>query len=158
MSGYSEPRLIAGASIIDDTIIRDLEIFQKIGYRNYIQLHRKYPFYFKYFAECDNLNDGIGYVPASILLFVSDDPKTIKCDIVKTIYYNIWFSPNSDLVFESKDIIQCRPTEFENTVSIWIFICIVIVSLIVLAIYILIKSPHTSKLLNISKFEFNNPY
>lgn len=158
MSIYLEPRLFADGSVIENTIIRDSEIFQNVGYKNYIQLHRKYPGYFKYFSECDNITDGIGHVPSPILLYTCNDPKILKSDIVKTIYYKKWFSENSNLVLECKDKIICRPTEFENTTSIWIFICIIIVTLIFFAVYILAMSPHADKLLNLSNYELNIPY
>lgn len=158
MTIYIEPKLIANAAVIGDCIIRDIDIFQNVGYRNYIQLHRKFPNYFKYFIECDNITDCIGYIPSDISLIISDDPEILKKDIVKTIYYNVHISNNSDLVLKCKDKILCKPTEFENTTSIWLFICIIIVSLIVFAIYILINSPHSDKLFNISDITLLYPH
>lgn len=150
-SFYVEPKLIADSAIIGNVIIKDSDIFKNVGYKNYVQLTTKYPGYFKYFKECDNITDGIGYIPISISIFTSDDPEKIKKDIVKTIYYGEWISNNSDLVLDCKDKILCNPTEFESTTFIWIFICIILITLLFFSTYILIKSPHVYKLLNISE-------
>lgn len=155
---FTEPKLIGDSAVIDNTIIKDSEIFQKIGYKNYVQLQRKYPNYFKYFTECDSVTDCIGFIPSNISLYITDDPNIIKCDIVKTIYYKVWVSPVSDLILNSTDKVLCNPTEFENTTSITIFIYIILVSLIVFAIYILTISPYMVKLMKTKNFELNNPY
>lgn len=158
MTTYVEPKLIGNAAVIGDIVIKDSEIFQNVGYKNYIHLHRKYPNYFKFFTECNNITSEFGYLPSDISLRVSDDPEILKKDIVKTIYYNKWFSNNSNLVFECKDKISCKPTEFEDSTSIWVFICIIIISLIVFAIYILSNSSHIDKLFDISNISSFHPY
>lgn len=145
---YLEPQLYGDTSIIDNKFIRDSDIFKHVGYKNYIMLHRKYPYYFKKFEECSNITEGIGYIPGEINLLISDDPERIKKDIVKTMYYGVWFSENSDLVFFSKDKLICKPTDFESDVNIWIFICIIMISLIIFAIYIMTKSTHLNKIIN----------
>ena len=136
-----EPLLTIDNSIIDNTIIKDSDIFQHIGYKNYIQLNRKYPLYFKYFDECKVNEEHIGNIPGNISLLISDNPDKIKKDIVKTIYYGKWFSDNSDLVLNYKDKILVKPIEVEETTPILIFVFIIIVLLFIFATYIIIKSP-----------------
>lgn len=141
-----EPLIRNGTSYINGQIINDSDIFRYIGYNNYIMLYRKYPFYFKYFKECDTLSEGIGSIPGEINLFISDNPYDIKSDIIKTIHYKTYISPNSYLV-KDFNFTTNKPTELDDTISIWIFICIIIISLLVFSVYVFIISPTSRKFL-----------
>jgi len=141
-----EPILFTGTSIIDNHIINDSDIFLHIGYENYVILNRKYPYYFKFFNECNTKNDKIGKIPGYLDVFFKYSIEEIKKDIIKTIYYKKYISEISDLVINFK-ICDTKPKEFENTISIWIFICIIIVSLLFFSVYILVKSEKINKII-----------
>lgn len=142
------PIIALGTSYIDGRIINDSEIFYRVGFDNYIMLQRKYPLFFKWFKECETKVDDIGIVPGDISLITIGNAIDIKSDIVKTIFYDTYISPNSDLikVIPHKNI---RPTEMTETTSVWIFICIVMVSLLVFVIYIMVTSDVTKNIITI---------
>ena len=130
-------KLFENQSIINGRIIYDKEILENIGSENYIMLSRKYPKYFKMFPECRTLSYNGCWQPGIINITISNDPEIIKLDIVKTIFYKIRFSNNSDLVKEKVDY---KVTEIESSVSIWIIICMIFVILIFLSIFIIYDS------------------
>lgn len=140
-----EPIIRLGTSYIDGNIINDSDIFLNVGYDNYIMLYRKYPHFFKYFKECDTKIDKIGMIPGDIELITVGDAHDIKSDIIKSIYYKTFISSNSYLVKEAKGEIK-HLVELEDTTTMWIFICIVMVSLLVLSVYIFIVSDSTKNL------------
>ena len=142
-----EPIIRLGTSYINGEIINDSDIFLHVGYENYIMLYRKYPQFFKYFKECDTKIDNIGMIPGQIALITVGDANDIKSDIIKTIYYKTYISSNSYLINNMKETIK-RPTELEDTTSMWIFICIVMVSLLVFSVYIFIISNATKDFIN----------
>lgn len=135
-----EPLITNGTSYINGQIINDSDIFRYVGYDNYIMLYRKYPHYFKYFKECDTKSEGIGTIPGYINLFISDNPQKIKSDIIKTIHYKTYISTNSYLV-KDFEFITDKPTELDDTTSIWIFICIILISLLFFSAYIFTVCP-----------------
>uniref|UniRef100_A0A6C0BEF9 Uncharacterized protein n=1 Tax=viral metagenome TaxID=1070528 RepID=A0A6C0BEF9_9ZZZZ len=132
----NEPDLFTGTSHIDGTYYHDSDILKYIGLENYIMLLRKFPSYFIYFDEFSAyFNSDELYIPGYINLYISDDPRTVKSEIIKTIHYKQYFFKNSFLVNKEEENIELK--EKNNTVFIWIFICIIIVSLIFISIYVL---------------------
>ena len=152
MTEFVSPSMFEDSSIINSTIIRDSDIFKNVGYDNYIMLNRKYPKHFTFFEECYTKHEGIGTIPGIINLYISDDPLIIKSDIIKTIYYGVWISHNSELVLNAKKL-KFKPTEFDDTGIIWIIISIIIVVLFIFATYILISNPLSD---NIIKWKSDN--
>ena len=141
-----EPIIILGTSYINGQIINDSDIFFHVGYENYIMLHRKYPHFFKYFKECDTKNDSIGIIPGQISLITVGDANNIKSDLIKTIYYKTYISSNSYLINDIK-IKNKNITELEDTTSMWIFICIIMISLLIFSVYIFIISNDNKSLI-----------
>lgn len=148
-----EPIVKLGTSYIDGKIINDSDIFLNIGYDNYVMLNRKYPYFFEYFKECDTKLDNIGMIPGQISLITNGDANKIKSDIIKTIYYRKYISPNSYLVSDEKINIK-TPTKSEDTTLIWIFICIVMLSLLTFSFYILMTSKYLNNYKNLQKIKF----
>jgi hypothetical protein len=140
MSNFEEPIMFKDSSLICDTIYKDSDIFMNVGYKNYIMLCRKFPKHFTFFEECNTENENIGYIPGYINLYLTGDAYNIKSDIIKTMHYDTWISPNSELVFGSKPL-EFKPTEFRESLSIWIIICIVIITLFFIATYVLLTCP-----------------
>lgn len=153
MEILKEPTLFDGSSIIDGKIINDYDIFRNIGYDNYVMLNRKYPLYFKYFDECKTKTDGIGFIPGRINIFISSDPEEIKKDIIKTMHYNIYISKNSELLCNVKKL-ECKPTQLCDSTSIWIFVCIIMIILLVFSVYVLNLSPHMMKIFAVDDMNY----
>lgn len=143
------PIIRLGTSYIDGEIINDSDIFLHVGYENYIMLQRKYPYFFKYFKECDTNMDIIGMIPGKISLITVGDANQIKSDIIKTIHYKRYVSFNSYLINNIKQNVK-RPIELEDTTSMWIFICILMVSLLLFSLYIFIVSNNIKDLIKIN--------
>ena len=80
--------LFSGISYINQKVIYDSDIYKYVGFKNYVMLSRKFPYYFKKFKECDTRNEGIGFIPGRIFLFLDKDPAIIKKDLIKTIYFD----------------------------------------------------------------------
>jgi hypothetical protein len=135
MSNFKEPQILLGSSFINDKVIYDHDILKNIGIENYIMLHRKYPNYFKYFVECETNYDINEFMPGyiNILLSKYDHPKIIKSDIIKTIYYQEYFSEVSNLVDYDEKNGENREkiilNENNEKLFFWIIFLIVMVSL-----------------------------
>lgn len=131
-----------GSSYINGRIINDSEIYNRVGYKNYIMLYRKFPSFFKCFKECETLNDKIGIIPGDISLFITNDPFEVKSDIIKTIYYKKFISNNSYLIINNTND-NNFPTNLEEGNTIWILFSLIMVILIVFSICIFVNSKHT---------------
>lgn len=136
---YSEPILYQNQSKIESTIIKDSDIFKAIGFSNYTQLNRKYPYLFKYFPECDSITNEYGFIPSKHLIHTSSDPVVIKKDIIKTMYYEKWFSSNSDLVLLNKEKDTRPGTDVEYNSSYVILFYLVFFIVLTLIVFALIK-------------------
>lgn len=141
--------LFEGSSVINDKVINDSEIFLNVGLNNYVILNRKFPLFFTFFEECRVKNNGIGTMPGYLEVFSKYGIEEIKKDIVKTIYHNKYISEVSDLVLKTEKL-EIKPTQFVNTIGIWIFICIIMIFSLVFSVFILIKILDKNK---INKFQ-----
>lgn len=142
-------KLFENQSYIDGKIIYDKDILNNIGYDNYVMLSRKYPNYFKFFPECSTVSYDDYKHPGMIELITEGNVEKIKIDIIKTIYYGKRFSINSDLVIDKKNF---SVSETEDSLLIWIFICIIIVSLLFFSLYIIYISKIFNEKINNIKF------
>ena len=103
---------------------------------NYIMLHRKFPKYFSYFRECKRILEYPMFSPIYINVFISDDPRVVKSDIIKTIHYKKYVSENSRLLIHN-DTDPITPHDIHDTTFMWIFICLIMISLLVISIYVM---------------------
>jgi len=114
--------------------ITDSMIMNCVGVVTYTYLCRKYPNYFSFFKECEEVsNQEIGNLPSEINLYISDDPYKIKSDL---IYYLCEENNNSNNILLCNS--TCKPNypliEENNSLFSWIFICILMIILIFIAI------------------------
>ena len=140
----NEPQLFDGTSHIDGSYYHDSDILRYIGLDNYIMLHRKFPLYFFYFKECNKEIEINVFSPGNINLYISDNPRQIKSEIIKTIHYKRYISENSKLV-NLCDNIDLIPKNINDTTFIWIFICLIFISLIVISIYVMVNTKSVNK-------------
>lgn len=131
--------LFSGISYINQKVIYDSDIYKYVGFKNYVMLSRKFPYYFKKFKECDTRNEGIGFIPGRIFLFLDKDPAIIKKDLIKTIYFDKYISKTSSLIFDNDDG-NIEPDKNSFLSGLWLFISLVMVFLLLLSIYILFTS------------------
>ena len=126
-------------SFYKNKTITDDMIMKKIGVVTYTQLSKKFPEWFTFYNECkDILCCKEGNIPSEINLFISQNPYEIKKDIILTICGEKIDSNNSYLCNLT------HPPKFpliedETSVIPWIFICIVLVSLIFISLYVVLK-------------------
>lgn len=134
-----------GSTFFNDIFIRDYDILQYVGTKNYGMLQRIFPSYFEYYKDCDEKFNTSFNAPSYINLYIFDDPEKTKLDIIKTIYYKQYISPVSNLVISDKPLnikLNCD----ETNIYIWIFICLILILLFVVAFYVLYISKTTNKI------------
>lgn len=141
---YEEPKIFGNTTYIENIFIKDSDILRYVGIPNYMMLQRKFPNYFSYFEILSFSSYKDIFVPGDINLYINGTPETIKKDIVKTMFYKKNFSSNSYLVSDDIDepmIFNEKPVEY----SIWIFICIIIVVLLIFSTYLLFMFVKTNE-------------
>lgn len=134
-----------GSTFFKDTFIRDYDILQFVGSRNYGMLQRIFPGYFEYYKDCDERFNTSFNLPSYINLYIINDPEKTKLDIIKTIYYRKYVSPVSNLVISYEPLnikINCDDTN----IYIWIFICLISIILFLISIYVLYTSKSANKI------------